>query len=381
MSDRLRVCLVSAAYYPYPSGVSEHVHHLAIALRDLGQEVEILTTRYPARTEVPEPVPVTRVGRAVLVPMNRSYATLPVGLRMAGQVKRFLAPGRFDVVHCHGFGWPELSYWATVHSRSVTLVSLLTAGFRITTAGGGLFRRLFGHQLRRIDALVPISRRALDAVRAYLPIRARIIPSGVDLDRFRPGLEPLPAPGPGPRILFLGRLDRRKGVDVAIRALAAVRRRLPGAVMTVVGSGPEEGRARRLVAGLGLAGAVTFTGRAGWDELPRYYTGCDVYCAPTLGGETLGIVLLEAMAAGAPVVASRIPGYDETVRDGTDGLLAPPGDPDALAAAIARVLTDEPLRRRLRASGLARARDYAWPEIGRRTLDFYRELLQERRQA
>ncbi len=378
MSDRLRVCLVSAAYYPYPSGVSEHVHHLAIALRDLGHDVEILTTRFAGRAEAPEPVPVTRVGRAVLVPLNRSYATLPVGLRMPSQVRRFLERGRFDVVHCHGFAWPEISYWATVSSRAITVVSLLTAGFSTGTRGAGLFRRLFRRQLAAIDGLVPISNRALEAFRAYLPLPHRIIPCGVDLERFRPDVEPLRDSGGSPRILFLGRLDGRKGIDVAVRAMPTVLARLPGARLVVVGAGPEEKTARRLVELHRLGQAVEFAGRVSWDDIPGWYTGADVYCAPTLGGETLGIVLLEAMAAGVPVVASDIPGYDETVRDGAEALLCPPGDPVALGTAIVRLWSDPVLRKRLVDAGLARVRDYAWPEIGRRTVDYYRELLGSR---
>jgi hypothetical protein len=109
MKPRLRICLVSAAYRPYPSGVSEHVHHLAEGLRDLGQDVSILTTSFSGFGETRTSLPVTRFGRALLVPMNRSYATVPVGLRISGQVKRFLADGGFDIVHCHGMFWPRAS--------------------------------------------------------------------------------------------------------------------------------------------------------------------------------------------------------------------------------------------------------------------------------
>jgi phosphatidylinositol alpha-mannosyltransferase len=121
---------------------------LAEGLRDIGQNVSILTTSFAGFGESPTSLPVTRFGRALLVPMNRSYATLPVGLRLSGQVKRFLAKGNFDVVHCHGMFWPEISYWAIRHSRAVNLVTFLTAGFRIHTEGAGLFRTLFRSQLK-----------------------------------------------------------------------------------------------------------------------------------------------------------------------------------------------------------------------------------------
>jgi len=150
---------------------------------------------------------------------------------------------------------------------------------------------------------------------------------------------------------------------------------VPDARLSIVGAGPTEPRARRAVAELGILSAVEFLGPARPEDLPRVYAGCDVYCAPSLGGETLGIVLLEAMASGTPVVASRIPGYDETVRDGIDGVLVPPSDPDALASALVGVLTNESRRRQLAAAGLRRAQEYAWPNVTGRTLEFYRELL------
>jgi phosphatidylinositol alpha-mannosyltransferase len=372
----LRICLVSAAYRPYPSGVSEHVHHLAEALRDLGQNVGILTTSFPGFDESPTSLSVTRYGRAVLVPMNRSYATVPVGLRMAGQVKRFLAGGSFDVVHCHGLFWPEISYWAIRHSRSVNLVTFLTAGFEIHTAGSGLFRSLFRSQLTRIHGRIAISQRAREAAEPYVPGEFRIIPCGIDLQRFHP---PSPAPAERQphvrRVLFVGRLDARKGIEVLLRAFPAVTKSVPDVRLSVVGGGPIELQARRTADELGISAAVEFLGPARPEDLPLAYAGCDVYCAPSLGGETLGIVLLEAMASGTPVVASRIPGYHETVRDGIDGILVPPGDPEALASALVSVLTNESRRRALAAAGLERAQEYAWPRIAGRTLEFYRELL------
>jgi phosphatidylinositol alpha-mannosyltransferase len=313
--------------------------------------------------------------------MNRSYATLPVGLRLAAQVRRFVRDRDFDIVHCHGLFWPEISYWALRYSRSVNVVTFLTAGFKIHTAGSGLFRALFREELENIHGRIAISRRACQAFEHYVPGEYRIIPCGVDLTRFRPATGPDGSPksrvqGPKSKVLFVGRLDARKGIEVLLRAMPAVLKALPDARLTVIGQGPMQGRARRLAAGLGVSERVDFAGAVSQDELPRFYAECDVYCAPSLGGETLGIVLLEAMASGVPVVASDIPGYDETIRADVDGLLTKPEDPAALAAALVRVLGDPGLRMRLARAGLARAVEYAWPAIARKTLDFYRELLE-----
>ncbi len=403
MKPRLKICLVSAAYRPYPSGVSEHVHHLAEELRNLGQDVSILTTSYamdkgakgvrkavgrsgsehsiPRSPDpsIPSAIPVTRFGRALLIPMNRSYATVPIGLRMSSSVKRFLARGNFDVVHCHGMFWPEISYWAIRHSQAVNLVTFVTAGFRISTTGSGLFRSLFRKNLAKQHGRIAISQRARQAAEPYVAGRFRIIPCGVDLKRFHPGVVPLPKRQPGqPRVLFVGRLDARKGIATLLRAFPEVLRSVPDCRLTVAGRGPLGKSAHRLAAGLGVAASVDFVGAVRPDDLPHYYTGCDVYCAPSLGGETLGIVLLEAMASGAPVVASRIPGYDETVRDGIDGILVPPADTSALAQALGGLLTDRARRRTLAAAGLRRVQEYAWPRVAQKTLDYYRELLSKK---
>lgn len=396
------MCLVSAAYHPYPSGISEHVSHLAKALSELGAKVEVLTTRYAAtHDDSSEPVPVTRVGRARMVPLNGSYATMPTGLALPRQVERYFAERTFDVVHCHGVFWPELSYWSIRHSRAVHVVSFLSSGFGNTGPGGGLHRRVFARHLARIDGRVALSERARRTYAPYVPGDCRIIPSGVDLTRFRPGARPLAAeplrdasPGAsaaadpaaatraagavlaaGAGILFVGRLDRRKGLEVLLRAMPSVLRSVPVARLTVVGSGPGDSSARALVRSLALEDRVTFVGRVSREALPGHYSAADVYCSPALGGESFGIVLLEAMASGVPVVASDIPGYDETVERDIDGVLVPPGDPRGLSEGLVRVLRGGSLALRLREAGRRKAARHAWPTIGARTLALYEELL------
>ncbi len=381
----LRICLVTAAYRPYPSGVSEHIYNLAKSLKQLNQEVTIVTTRFPDFENLPnkrvEPVIVYRFGRAVLVPMNLSYATLPVGLKLPAQIARFFQTHHFDIVHCHGLFFPEISYWALRYSRATNLVTFLTAGFKIHTTGSNIFRFLFRNQINKIHGKIAISRRAEAAIQPYLPGEYRIIPSGVDLTQFRPGLPPLPGKKEKNRtVLFLNRLDKRKGLDILIQAMPLVRKKISDVRLIVVGKGPLDSKCRQIVKKFGLEEIVKFMGKVGQEELPRYYCGADVYCAPALGGETQGIVLLEAMACGVPVVASKIPGYDETVRDNIDGILFPPSEISSLAECIVKVLTDDTLRNRLIANGLKRVQDFAWPLIAQKTLNYYQELLAIKKQ-
>jgi len=375
----LSVCLVSAAYRPYPSGVSEHVANLASALQDKGHNVHVLTTSYGGAHEgdaASEPIAVTRLGRVVMVPLNGSYATFPWGRDVPARVRKFLEGNTFDIVHGHGVFWPEISYWAVRYSSSVNVVTFLSAPFRTSRRGAGTYRWLFRRHLARINGRIAISRRAREAFAPYVPGDSRIIPCGVDLRRFQPDVRPDDAvSGPGPVVLFVGRLDRRKGLLTLIDAIKGLRATVPGCRLVVAGEGPQRRSAEVRANELGLAEAVTFVGRVADEDLPGFYAGADVYCSPALGGEALGIVLLEAMASGTPVVASDIPGYDETVRRDVDGLLVAPGDSHALAAALADVLRDHDLAARLARSGLQRASSYSWSSVADMTIAYYRELL------
>jgi phosphatidylinositol alpha-mannosyltransferase len=380
----LSVCLVSAAYLPYPSGVSEHVAHLAAELLRAGHRVDVLTTRHegdpaPSSAGALAPssageIPVTRVGRALAIRGNGSYATLPVGFSLPREVRAHLEETGPDVVHCHGFMFPEIAHWALRSSRGANVVSLMSAGFPSSRVAGLVYRTAFHGTVRRIAGTIALSEWAAECHRELLPGPFDIVPSGVDLARFRPDLAPLPDGVTGPVILFVGRLDARKGARVLLNAMPAVLDDHPESTLVMVGSGPQMDDCVRLAAQLGIAERVRFEGRVTRADLPRYYAGATVFVSPATSGESFGIVLLEALAAGTPVVASAIRGYDEVVRAG-EGLLVPPGQPSVLAAAIARLLSTPDLRAQLARAGSRRAGEFAWPTIARRTVRVYERAL------
>ncbi|MEO0021326.1 MAG: glycosyltransferase family 4 protein [candidate division WOR-3 bacterium] len=384
MKRPLKILLVSAAYRPYPSGVSEHVHNLASALTTLGHSVTILTTHFPKFQKLAPvdniEVPIIRYGKAILLPLNRSYATLPVGAKLSKQIAAFLRSYHFDIVHCHGFFFPEISYWALIHSNSVNVVTSLTAGFKIHRFGSPVFRMIFSKEIKKIHGKIAISNRARMAIEPYLPGEYRIIPSGVNLKLFQPGYKPKIEKKTGEKIiLFLGRLDKRKGLEVLIQAMPDIINSVPNTRLIIVGQGQRKEHYVKMVHELGLAKRVAFLGAARADELPSYYCSADVYCSPALGGETLGIVLLEAMACGVPVVASNIPGYDETVSHLNDGILVTPGNSTELAKAIIKVLSDNSLRANLINAGLQKVtNEYDWSIIASKTIDYYYELMKNR---
>ena len=367
---------MSAAYRPYLSGVSEHVHHLALELQHLGHTVRILTTRFTGNNDADPGIPVTRLGRAVLIPINRSYATLPSGLGVPIQAPWFIRCHRFNVIHCHGVFPPDIAYWALIGTRVPAVVTFHTLGKLPPESLLRKFRTLFAGLNRRISARIAVSQAGAEFARRLFPGDYHVIPNGVDLDRFR---QDVPVPemmrDGRPTVLYVGRFDERKGLPVLLRAMPRVIAAVPSVRLIAVGGGVLETECRRLARESGIADHVHFPGRASHDELPGYYAGCTVFCSPATGGEAMGIVLIEAMAAGRPVVASDIEGYNEVVTTELDGLLVPAGDPVALSAALSRMLRSAELRAALSSRARKRAGEFAWPGIARRVERVYQQVL------
>ncbi|MBN2537287.1 glycosyltransferase family 4 protein [candidate division WOR-3 bacterium] len=366
--------MVSDNYYPDVGGIAEHVHHLAVELRRRGHEVRILTSNFGNRRgEVPDPEHIHRVGKAVLLPSNQSFARIPTAWRPTRQIARYFARHRFDIVHIHGSLAPSLPI---VSLRASHAINVFT------------FHAEFGHSLpyivlkplldpyfRMIHGLVAVSESARDSTARYFPGDYRIIPNAIATDFFRPDAEPMPGLDDGrPSILFLGRIEPRKGLKYLLQALPQVVRRFPDARLVVVGAAPFGNRYEDCL-DPDVAGHVLWTGAVPGEDRPRYYASCDVYCSPAIGRESFGIVLLEAMACARPVVASRIRGYRRVVEHDTDGLLVPPCDPDAIARAVCELLEDPARRERMGRAGREKALAYAWPGVAARVEEYYRELL------
>lgn len=359
--------------------MTEAVHNLSVALSRLGHSVSILTTSFklPHADDVPTDIPVVRIGRAVMIPGNKSYATLPVGRKLPFQVRNFLGGRCFDVIHLHGFYPPEIGFWALHYSRSVNVVTINTFSERPLPVPASLVGGLFRRHLGRIHGRIAISEACRRGMARYLPGDYRVIPHGVDVDAFSPDTPALAdLTGDGcPVLLFLGRLDERKGLEVLLDAMPAIIRGLGRVKLVVVGAGPKRDAVSVRARELGIQGSVVFKGFVPKQYLPRYYASCDVYISPALSGEAQGIVLLEAMASGKPVIASNIAGYNETVNDGETGILFPAGDADALGRAVIALLKDTALGKKLAANGRRAAIAQSWPAVANRIAHYYCELL------
>jgi len=370
----LDVCLVSAAYRPYPSGVSEHVHHLAAELRKLGHRVHVLTTNYGSG-QAPEP-DVTRLGRALVLPANRSRFTFPFSIAMSGKVKRFLSGNRFDVIHCHGIFPPEIAYYAASHARCPVVVTFHTLGVNLPGFVRAGFRALFPRLQHRVKARIAVSKAGRRWAKEWFPDGFEVIPNGVDTDRFEPHARASVEINRLKRyVLFVGRLEKRKGLEVLLRALPPVMLEFPHIKCVVVGSGPLDAAARRLAAGLRIEHRVRFVGPVPARELPGYYAESEVFVSPALGGEAMGIVLVEALACGRPVVASDIDGYNEVIEHDRSGVLFPAGDSDALSAELLDLLGDRDRSHRLAQQARKRALDFSWSSVARRVESVYRRVI------
>jgi phosphatidylinositol alpha-mannosyltransferase len=372
----VRIAIVSEYARPWPGGISEHVHHETRELRRRGHEVAVVTG--PADPcGHPEPG-VLRLRRELRFTSNGalSRATFGPELLRLGQLFGRLRP---DVVHVHAPLDPLLGLAAALASP-VPTAGTFHASFQPAPTWQllyGALRPLTGAAFRRLRARIAVSPEARRSIARYFPGEYRVVPNGVDVERFGPAVEPLPVTGGGPTILFVGRADPRKGLAVLLDAFSRVHARLPRARLRLVvpgGASAVSGLVGRLDAV--VRGAVEVEGYVAPELLPRCYAGCDVFCSPATGGESQGIVLLEAMASARPVVASDIPGYRDVVADGREGILVGPGDAERLADALARLLDDPAARSRMGQAGRETALVYAWPTVAARLEAIFCQALE-----
>lgn len=370
----MRVGLVCAYSLDVPGGVQHHVLELADALVGLGAQVSVLA---PATALDGLPGYVVATGRSVAVPYNGSVARLAFGLRAAAKVRRWLAEGDFDVVHVHEPTAPSLSLlatWAAHVPVVATFHASMPQSAKAMAVVGGVLRPV----LARIDARIAVSRHALTTMQRHLGGTGAVLPNGLWVTRFAEA-KPNPAwASDAGTVAFLGRTDEpRKGLDVLVEAWAGVIARRPAATLLIAGHGDTARVRARMRARLGpqAARSVQVLGWLDDEQRAQLLASADVFAAPHTGGESFGLVLVEAMAAGAVVVASDLPAFADVLDDGRLGRLFPAGDAEALAAALIGVL-DDPIGRERVARRAATALDaYDWPVVATQVLAVYRDVI------
>jgi phosphatidylinositol alpha-mannosyltransferase len=366
----MRIGLVCPYEWTVPGGVGNHVRALATELRRAGHQVDVLA---PAERPVAEPGFVG-LGGSLAVPYNGSVARIAIGPRTLVRVRRAVGRGGYDLLHVHEPLSPSVGLLAVTSTRVPTVGTFhANLGRSVALeAAGPLLRRVYD----RLAARIAVSASARDTWQGRFGGTMAVVPNGVAPEFFD---HPEPLEGwkaDGPTLLFVGRLEPRKGLAYLVRAFLRLKPAFPRLRLLVVGRDDRhtQDKAMAMVPPR-LRTDLVFVGAVPQADLPSYYASADVFCAPSLGGESFGIVLAEAMAVGLPVVCSDIGGYRDLVHDGVDGLLVPPRDPEALAAALAGLL-DNPAR--LAAMGQAAAtaaRRYAWETVAAEVEVVYRTAL------
>ncbi|MDC3725228.1 MULTISPECIES: glycosyltransferase family 4 protein [Rhodococcus] len=360
----MRIGMVCPYSFDVPGGVQAHVVDLAEVLIGRGHEVSVLA---PASETTPLPDFVVSAGRAVAIPYNGSVARLSFGPVSYARVRRWINDNDFDVLHIHEPNAPSLSMLALKVAEGPIVATFHTSTTKSLVLS--TFQGVLQPYLEKISGRIAVSELARRWQVTSLGADAVEIPNGVDVPFFRhapllPGY-----PRPGRTVLFLGRYDEsRKGMDVLLGALPALVARHPDIEILVVGRGDEERlrkEAGRYFRHLRLLGQVDD------DEKASAMRSADVYCAPNLGGESFGIVLVEAMAAGTAVVASQLDAFRRVLRDGQAGVLVPVGDADALARGILEVLDDDDRRQALVDFGSTVVEAYDWPVVADQILRVY----------
>jgi phosphatidyl-myo-inositol alpha-mannosyltransferase len=342
----VRVGLVCPYTWEVPGGVQEHIRDLAETLIELGHQVSVIT---PADGDAPLPDYVVPAGRAVPVPYNGSVARLAFGFLSASRVRRWLKDGHFDVLHVHEPAAPSLSLLACWSATGPIVATVHTANQRSRVMHAAT--PILEYVGEKISARIAVSEAARTTLVEHLGGDAVLIPNGVSVRRYEKA-DPLPGwPGPGGALGFLGRMDEpRKGLSVLLAAFALL--------------GPQR-------PGLQLRDRVVLLGQVSDEDKVRVYHSVDVFCAPNTGGESFGIVLAEAMAAGAPIVASDLDAFRMVLHGGEAGELFATGDADGLAQAAARLLDDPPRRAELSAAARRAVRAFDWPAVAREVVQVY----------
>ncbi len=366
----MKICMVSPYDFAREGGVNQHIMALAEEFRAQGHIVKIMAPSSSDDLDTPQADSnIYRVGSVVPIKANGSVARITLSLNLSGQVKEILQQEQFDVVHIHEPLMPALPLTVLAHSKALNIGTF--HAFSQSHIGYYYGRPILRLFMSRLDGRIAVSRPAVDFISQYFEGYYEVIPNPIDLGRFQRQAAPIPQLQDGKlNILFVGRIgEQRKGLKFLLRAYNYVRQQIPNSRLIIVGKGNTKGYLRYLRHH--NIQDVIFTGYVSDEELPRYYQSAHAFCAPSTGGESFGIVLVEAMASGLPVVASDIPGYASVVEHGKQGLLVEPKNEEMLAMALIRVLADADLRQKLGEAGREKAMLYSWRKVSQRILDFY----------
>ena len=369
----MKIGLVSPYDYAFPGGVVVHISYLARHFVEMGHKVKVLAScSKKGISYFGEEV--ISIGKPLPIPSAGSIARVALSPWLPAQVGRSLAREKFDILHIHEPFGSLLSFWTLTESNTINVGTF--HAYHTKPRGYWLSKPVLVKLLPKLQAKIAVSKPAMEFISYHLPADYQIIPNGVDIERFCPEGPVIDRFADGKlNILFTGRLEKRKGLDYLLSAYAKVKKQFPNIRLIIVGPGTRlRPKYEKIIRDRSLTDVV-FAGFVPGADLPKYYRTAHIFCAPATGGESFGIILLEAMASGKPVVASNIEGYGNVVSHKEDGLLVPPKDEGVIAEALTSLLTNESLRLEMGLKGRTKAEQYSWTNIALKVMDCYTNLL------
>jgi len=367
----VKVGLVSPYDFASPGGVNDHVRHLAVRLQQLGHETRIFAPSSRADVNF-DSARFYRIGTPIAIPVNDSVARITLSFHLANRVAEIIDEERFDILHFHEPLMPALPM--TMLRMSTTANVGTFHAFAHSNVGYYYGRPLLKPYLGHLHRAMAVSEPARAFVSRYFPnFPMRVVPNGIDLGVYKPGVAPIRhLRDENLNILFVGRLEKRKGLGDLLRAYRSIVERVPRSRLIIVGDGPLRGKVESYVTRHRLPNVV-LAGYVPESVKPRYYASADIFCAPATGAESFGIVLLEALASGLPVVATEVPGYMSVLEPGRDSITVQPKNWRELAASLVILARDPELRGRLAAYAIQKARRYSWEVVATEVVEVYHE--------
>ncbi len=370
----MKIAMVSPYDFTWPGGVTAHVSQLAQELCHAGHQVKVLAPHSPSR-ECFEAESFVPLGRSVPVPSGGSIARVSLSWWLYRRVREILDEECFDVIHLHEPLAPVLPLCFLECSNTVNVGT-----FHAYYTRQHLYRfsqPIIKRWHQKLHGGIAVSPAAHKYVHNFFPRDYRIIPNGIDVDHFTGNAVPWPEYQDGKtNILFVGRMEKRKGLKYLLEAYCRLKWEHPNTRLIVVGPGNLDRDSHSILSARN-PGDVVLVGGVPYQDLPRYYASADIYCSPATGQESFGIVLLEAMACGKPIVASAIEGYMGIVKDGEQGLLFPRKDAQALANTLATLVENPEYARRLGETGRRMVEQYRWKVVARQVESYYYDCIAE----
>ncbi len=372
---QLRIAQVSPYDFAHPGGVQRHIASLSRELQARGHELSILA---PCSSVDPAvdigDVDLRTFGRSVPIPTAGSIARISFSVWHEWRLKNMLEEEQFDIVHIHEPLMPMFALTASRFSPSTT-IGTFHAYNEGRAKGYTIWKKILNRGAIRLNGRIAVSEPAKAFANRYFNGDYRVIPNGLDVDRFsKPGPKPSILKNEAINMVFVGRINEpRKGLRYALGAYSLLKWEYPNLRLIVVGAGVPDRESYRIMGERSLDDVV-FVGPVADDELPDYYQHADIFLAPNTGKESFGFIIIEAMSASTPIIASDIPGFASVMTDGKEGLMFAPKDESAMAHAIKRLIENPGLRVQLGVDGRATVNQYRWDRVADKVLGYYEEI-------